>query len=132
MSTSHLATLRVRDAMHHGIVSCDPDAPVRLIAQIMADKRVHGIVVRDRTDDRNLLGIVSALHVAIAVAGGGDATAAEMLDGDAHTISAGDTIERAAQIMAEHDAEHLVVIEDIGAKPVGILSSLDIARCYGH
>jgi CBS domain-containing protein len=57
--------------------------------------------------------------------------AAEMLDRDVQTISADETAERAAQLMAERDVDHLVVIEDTGAKPVGILSSLDIARCYG-
>lgn len=54
-----------------------------------------------------------------------------MLDRDVQTISADETAERAAQLMAERDVDHLVVIEDTGAKPVGILSSLDIARCYG-
>ena len=131
MSTS-IASMRVRDAMNHGIVSCDADAPTELLAQIMAEQRVHAIVVRDVADDRRPLGIVSALDIASAVAKGGDLTAAETCTGPVITVSADDTVQRAALLMTEHDVGHLVVIDQAGPKPVGIISSLDIARVHGR
>ena len=44
------------------------------------------------------------------------------------TIAADDTLLRAAQLMSEHDVTHLVVVDRGATRPVGILSTLDIAR----
>jgi CBS domain-containing protein len=39
-----------------------------------------------------------------------------------------DSIEHAAQLMAEHDTAHLIVASPETGRPVGVVSSLDIAR----
>jgi CBS domain-containing protein len=38
-----------------------------------------------------------------------------------------DALERAAQLMAEHDVTHLVVVQPHSGQPVGIVSALDVA-----
>jgi CBS domain-containing protein len=38
-----------------------------------------------------------------------------------------DSLEHAAQLMAEHEVTHLVVIQPHTRHPVGILSALDLA-----
>ena len=40
-----LRDVRVVDAMHHGLVSCPVDAPLRTVARMMATHRVHAILV---------------------------------------------------------------------------------------
>jgi CBS domain-containing protein len=40
-----LGELRVADAMHPGLISCPPDAPLRTVARMMATYRVHTILV---------------------------------------------------------------------------------------
>ncbi len=35
---------------------------------------------------------------------------------------------RAVQLMVEHEASHLVVVERRSRRPIGVLSTLDVAR----
>ena len=44
------------------------------------------------------------------------------------TVRSDDRLEHAAQLMAEHGVSHLAVIDEGSEQPVGMLSSLDIAR----
>jgi len=44
------------------------------------------------------------------------------------TIHPGDTLQRATQMMTEHAVAHLLVVDDESGKPVGVLSTLDMAR----
>jgi CBS domain-containing protein len=43
------------------------------------------------------------------------------------TVRPEESLERAAQLMAEHDVTHLVVIQPHSGQPVGIVSALDVA-----
>jgi CBS domain-containing protein len=42
-----------------------------------------------------------------------------------------DTLMRAAQLMTEHAVTHLLVVDPAGGLPVGVLSTLDVARALG-
>ena len=44
------------------------------------------------------------------------------------TVTAGEELVHAAQLMVEHEVSHLIVVEPRSALPVGMLSTLDIAR----
>ena len=59
----HLDHATVADAMHPGILSCDPGATLAEVARMMATHHVHSIVVRSSADDPGntspVLGIVS-------------------------------------------------------------------------
>jgi CBS domain-containing protein len=37
-------------------------------------------------------------------------------------------LRRAAQVMAEHDVAHLVVVDSETSRPVGVISTLDVAK----
>ena len=43
-------------------------------------------------------------------------------------VAPNDTLEHAAQLMTEYATSHLVVVEPDTDHPVGVLSTLDIAR----
>lgn len=120
----------VINALHMGLVECDAGADLRAVARAMADNTVHCVIVRgiERRDRRGRpigWGIVSDLDL-MAGLGSPEATAGELAAADVLIVDPTDTLEHAAQLMAEHEATHAVVV-DAGA-PVGILSTLDIAR----
>lgn len=51
----------VEDVMTHDPVSVTPNTPVDDVARLMADKRIHRVVVVD--DDRFLVGIITSLDL---------------------------------------------------------------------
>jgi len=58
---SPLARITVADAMHTGILMTDPDTPLRLVARLMAERRVHVVAVAEDGQMRRSLRIVSTL-----------------------------------------------------------------------
>jgi CBS domain-containing protein len=124
-----IGTVRVRDAMHHGVFSCDRAAPLSEVAALMARERVHCVVVEGDGDGAaSTWGIVSDLDLVAAAtvrdlrdqsAGGSAATPVVM-------VAPSETLERAAQLMTEHGIAHVLVAE--ADRPLGVLSTIDIAR----
>jgi CBS domain-containing protein len=113
--------------MHAGVMSCAPDDSFRTVAAIMANYRVHAVVVARRNGSRPL-GIVSDLDmVSAAAAGETDGTVLQMAATEPLTISCDESLEHAAQAMSQHAVSHLVVVDRAGGYPLGMLSTLDIA-----
>ena len=44
------------------------------------------------------------------------------------TVSPQESLEQAVQLMDEHETAHLVVVSPDTGRPVGMLSTLDVAR----
>ena len=65
-----LAHLRVHDVMHTGILTTDPSTPLRVVARLMTEQRVHAVAVADPDYARRPWAIVTTLDVAAAAAGG--------------------------------------------------------------
>ena len=117
----------VVDAMRIGIINCHPTASLRDVARIMATYRIHSVVVNEM-DGASPLGVISDVDLAAAAARGSLLiTAAELARVEPLTVAADDSLERAAQLMAEHELSHLVVIQPHSGHPVGMLSALDVA-----
>ena len=129
-----LSRTRVRDAMQLGLFHCDPDDDIAAVVSTMAEQSIHSVVVagivrRDHTGDHLAWGIVSDLDLMRALSPGADeATAAEFAGTEIVCVSPRESLERAVQLMAEHETSHLVVVSPETGRPVGMLSSLDIAR----
>lgn len=122
-----LARNRVSDAMTRNLICCSPDTPLREVAAIMAGERIHAVYVFG--DDASDWGLVSDLDLAAAGRGDIDTLTA----GDAAvtpfvTARADDTLDRACQLLAEHGIAHLAVVDPQTHVPVGVLSTLDVAR----
>jgi CBS domain-containing protein len=121
----------VADAMHWGLVHCSPDATLREVATLMAEAAVHCVVVLELPGDGvGLWGVVSDLDLVAAAtvrsldeqrAGGTAMTPAV-------TTFPHESLETAAERMTAHDVSHLVVVDDIRRRPVGVLSTLDLVR----
>jgi CBS domain-containing protein len=123
--------LTVWDAMHRGLVRCRPDASLRAVAALMADERVHCVVViDDPSDTRSLWGVVSDsdLIAAATVRSLDEQHAMGTAIRPAVTIGPYESLARAAQQMTKHGVSHLVVVDPVKDRPLGVISTLDLAR----
>jgi CBS domain-containing protein len=120
--------------MHRGVLNCPLEAPLRTVARMMALYRVHAIVAfgedTDDADGPGLWGVVSDLDLVQAALSGEleDHTAGGAAITPALVVAPDDTVRRAAQLMSEHEVAHVVVVDRETTRPVGVLSTLDIAR----
>ena len=124
-----LSTLPVSGAMHEGVITCDRDSPLTEVARLMSVERVHCVVVVDE-DPRRPWGLISDLDLtaAASVRGLTGQTAGGSAATPVVTVSPDESLERAAQLMTEHGVAHLVVVAPDNGRPVGVLSTLDVAR----
>jgi CBS domain-containing protein len=128
-----LAELRAIDAMHPGMISCPPETPLRTVARMMASYRVHAIVVHAHEvplPGGDAWGVVTdADLVRAALDNGVDVlTAKQVAATPAVIVFSSDPLERAMQLMAEHEVTHVIVVERHSGRPIGVLSTLDVAR----
>jgi CBS domain-containing protein len=122
--------LTVMDAMHRGVFTCEREDSLSEVAATMIRELVHCVVVESGSGEAGpLWGIVSDLDLVAAAsvrdlndqsAGGSAATPVV-------TVSPKETLERAAQLMTEHSTAHLIVVDPDEQRPLGVLSTLDIA-----
>jgi CBS domain-containing protein len=132
--TPPFASYTVLNAMQLGLIECPPEADLATVARLMAENRIHCVIVsgierRDRRGEPLDWGIVSDLDLMAGVRPEcATATAGELAASDALVVDPGDSLEHAAQLMSEHDTSHVVVVSPSTQQPVGILSTLDVAR----
>ena len=126
--TLALEHIRVHDVMHPGILDCAPDTPLGEVAAIMAKHHVHAVLTNG--DSTHAPGVVSDLDVIGAITTRPEPTAAQVAATEPLAISSAERLDRAAQLMTEHGVSHLVVLDSAGGRPVGVLSTLDLAAVY--
>jgi len=116
--------------MSPGVISCPPETPLRVVARMMATFNVHSVFVfEDRDEDAQPWGVVSDLDLVAAgrlnvdecTAGASAVTPIVAVRTDAPLV-------RAADLMAQHGVAHLAVVEPASGRPIGVISTLDIAR----
>ena len=126
-----LAGLRVVDAMHPGLITCRPEDPLRTVARLMATYRVHAVLVagHDGADDDGW-GVVSDVALLRAADAGSidEVTAGSVAATPVRSIASSDELGAVARLMIEHDVSHVVVVERHSKRPIGVLSTLDVAR----
>jgi CBS domain-containing protein len=131
-SIHRLANTRVEDLMTRGVLSCPFETSLETIAEMMANHRVHCIVgFGDVTEDDTLIwGVVSDLDLIQIAAHEGleGRTAGGAASTEVVTIAPQDSLCKAAQLMSDHQVAHVLVVDEHADRPVGILSTLDLAR----
>ena len=126
-----LENIRVGDCMNPGILSCSANTPLGEVAGIMTKHRVHAVAVTD-VDGTHPIGVASALDVVAAAVSGEEPTALQAAATEHLSVSSGESLHRAGQLMAEYSVSHLIVLDASSGEPVGVLSTLDIASVYAH
>lgn len=130
--TPSFAHARVRDAMRPWVLTCDPATPLVTAAQRMAGEHVHALVVLAGggatrrpwavLSDRDLLRCAGRIDELTA----GEAATGELLE--AHPD---DPLAELAGRMAKRGIAHALVVDDADDRPVGVVSTLDIAGILG-
>jgi CBS domain-containing protein len=123
----------VANSMRAGIISCHADTSLTGIAEMMASYHVHAVVVEGvqsqlKGASGGEWGIVSDLDVARAAARGEmQATAGALAGSAAVFIGPAESLKRAAELMSERGVSHLIVSMSPSSRPIGIISTLDLA-----
>jgi len=128
-----LKGVTVGDAMNHGVISCPPETPLRVVARMMATFGVHAIFVLEHVDEpdeaQQLWAVVSDLDLVAATELDLDrVTAGETAVTPLVAIAADSSLGMAGSLMAQHRTAHLAVTDPASKRPVGVISTLDIAR----
>ena len=133
VSATRLSGTTVAQVMHPGVITCLPDTPLHELAGRMADLRIHciavsGVGTRPDGDEHLMWGLVSDMDVVHAAHRGGPVTlAGELAATTPLALPEDATLERAASLMARHDAAHVVAVGRSGL-PSGVVSTLDVIR----
>ena len=132
-SARTLSATTVREVMHPGVVSRTPDTPISELAGTMADLRMHciavaGVARRDDGDEHLVWALLSDMDV-LHAAHRRHLTlpASDVAAGAPLALPESADLERAATLMADHDATHIVVVGRTGL-PLGVVSTLDVLR----
>ena len=128
---------RVADAMRPRVLTCEPGTLLTAVAQQMASEHVHAIVVLleavepEQESDRRPWAVITdqdILRSADSIAG---RTASDVATGQVLLADPDERLPDVAQRMLEHGTSHAVVVEPRTGRPVGVLSTLDIAGILG-
>ncbi len=129
----------VGDAMSRGVISVPPETPLRVVARMMATFHVHAIFVFEHVDEDDeaprLWAIVSDLDLIAAACGDIDRqTAGATAVTPLVTVASTRPMSEAAGLMAQHGVAHLAVTDPQSRRPIGVISTLDIAQAVaaGH
>jgi len=125
-----LSRILARDAMHSPVVACDAGTDLGDVAALMAEHRIHCVIVdgirRDRGGEHLVWAVVSDLDlVRAAIAGDSLTTAGHIAATPALCVQPQDDLVVVATMLADNDCSHAVVVD--GERPVGVISTLDIA-----
>jgi CBS domain-containing protein len=122
----------VADVMHPGVMSCPPETDLVNVARMMATHHIHAVVVSGieptAGGERFTWGLISDLDLVAAALPEGplEAEAGDYARSELVAVDREEPLERAAQLMVEHQLAHLLVTGP-GGLPVGVLSTLDVA-----
>ena len=118
----------VGEVMHAGVITCRPEATLRTVAGILAAHRIHAVIVATE-DEGAPYAVVTDRdvvfgHVRVKL---DRVTASDAATEPTITVRVDAELRHAAELMAHYGTSHVIVTEAGGRRPVGILSSLDVA-----
>jgi CBS domain-containing protein len=124
----------VREWMHRGVITCQPETPVAEVAATMDAKDISALVVIDESGDA--LGVISRTDLVNArfiqpyMKHWRGLNAEHLMSKPVIRVVADTTIDEAVQMLNEKHIHRLVVVEKEGGhlRPVGILSITDLAK----
>jgi CBS domain-containing protein len=123
---------KVRDAMRVGVVTCRPETRLGDVARMMVGYDIHSVVVSDVQAEGRLWGIVTSLDLARVAEDIGSLTAGDVASTDLVTVHSDESLERAAELMAERGVTHLVAVQPDTERPAGMISARGIAAALAY
>jgi CBS domain-containing protein len=121
----------VSDAMHPGILACEPDASLTEVAQTMVMHHVHCLAVVGISHEEPRCGVWSVISdldlVRAGIHAGEAQSAGTIAQQPLVTVEPSLPLREAGELMLRHTVSHLVVVEPGTQRPIGVLSTADIA-----
>jgi CBS domain-containing protein len=122
----------VGDVMRRWLITAEPATPLVTAAQRMADEHVHVLVVpRGGTKRQRPWALLTDHDVLRSAAQAEELTAGEAASGELLEVGPDDRLADVAARMLEGCVTHALVVDPRTDRPVGVLSTLDIARIVG-
>lgn len=129
--------LNVRECMHEGVISCDPETSLDEVAATMRAEHISAVVV---VTDGLAAGVISQtdlVNIAFVepyVRYWRGMTARHIMSSPVVSVRPDTPLDDALELLRERRIHRLVVTEPTagGEKPVGILSMTDVARVLGQ
>ena len=122
-------SVRVRDIMHRGVITCKPEALLKEVVRILSDTGVHALIVA--SSGTEIEGVISHMDV-IKLYGQNllDYKAKDIMTSLVIDVSPGASVAEAIRILLENRVHRLLVTEEgpHGKIAVGVLSTTDIIR----
>jgi len=123
---------KVHDAMRVGVVTCRPETKLSDVARMMVGYGMHSVVVADVPGEGGLWGIVTSLDLARVASELDSLTAGEVASTNLLTIHSDESLQRAAELMAEHGVTHLIAVQPDTSQPAGMISARTIAAALAY
>jgi len=115
----------VKNAMNKKVFIVEPNVTIKEAAKIMTQHRIGSLIVMQ---DKILVGILTERDILWKVVAGGldpsNTLIQDVMTKEVITIDANQTVEEAADLMAEKEIKKLPVIED--NKLIGIVTATDL------
>jgi CBS domain-containing protein len=132
-----MGDLRVRDWMHHGVITCQPETPVAEVATTMDSNDISALVVVNQQGA--VVGVISrtdlinARFVQPYMKHWRGLNAEHLMTKPVISVSPDTTIGEAVQMLNEKHIHRLVVVEKVNDQmtPIGILSVTDLVKHVG-
>jgi CBS domain-containing protein len=123
-------SVRIRDAMHTGVITCQPQDDLTTLARILVTHGIHAIVLEQARDAPPL--VVTDLELIRAALRGPPGTRAHDLARDPiAALPADSLLADAVAKMSEMDDAHLLATDPASGVPCGVISSFDVAAIVG-
>jgi CBS domain-containing protein len=130
-----LAHATAADAMRPRVLVCSPETPLVTAAQRMAAEHIHALVVlRDRADDageRRPWAVLTDRDLLRHAEAADCTTAGEAASEAVVVAEPADRLAEVAARMLRHGVSHAVIADPSSGRPVGMVSTLDIAGVVG-
>jgi CBS domain-containing protein len=128
-----LGRTRVDEVMSHAIVTCRPEAPMHSAVRAMSERRTRSVVVVEADRPVGVLtgGDVLALY-ATSHGASGSGTVAEFMTHPVVTATPDTSLSAAVDRMLTHEIHRLVIVDEQGRGPLGVLSTTDVVVEMAH
>jgi CBS domain-containing protein len=132
-----MMALRVKDLMHSGLLTCPPQATLGQVAVLLAQKRVHALLVAEAGQPP--LGVIADIDLLAGEWLSADAeslqtmqamTARELMSAPLATVAAEAAVSEAVRRMHTERLHRLVVTEN--SQAVGVISVSDVVAHLGR
>jgi CBS domain-containing protein len=125
-----LEHLTIQDAMHAGVLTCQPDDDLATLATLLVTHGIHAIVLEHANDPSPLV-VTDLQLIRAALHGPADASARDLARDAISMLPADSPLAHAVAKMAELDEAHLLVTDPASGAPCGMISSFDVAAVIG-